>query len=508
MSEESEVKIEIVDKLGVLLEIEKKIKIIVGGRASTKSTFKADNVLARVSNGERWCCAREVQDSIEDSVHAMLIDEIERCRFEGFIVQKNAIYHESGGQIFYKGLSRNISSLKGLNADGLWIEEGEGLSAQTIKVLTASLRVSALDAQIAKETGEKAKVPEIWITMNRGASKDPVSQKFLKRAEKDLARCGYYEDDYLMVVEINYDEIPEEWFIGSGLEEERLDDLKNMTQAEYDHKWKGKYSDSVKGAIIKPAWFDACVDAHKLKHLKERFKPLGVRVAAHDPFDDGGDAGGYSARHGSIITHVAMLNEGEIDKVCDWATGLAHEDRVDWFVWDGDGMGTGLKRQVSLAFNGTAIKYHMYRGSLSGSGQDHANEIYMPEESDDSRKKFTYAQTFKNNRSQYYAELARRCYNTYKCVEHGEFIDPDDMISFDSDGIEEIDLLRSEICRIPKKKNASGLYQIMSKDEMKKLGIESPNLSDSVMMCLFIPPMDDDEWEEPETVDIGSRWKR
>jgi len=131
----SNLKIQIADQLGVLLTTPKKIKIIVGGRASTKSTFKADNVLARVAGGERWCCAREVQDSIEDSVHAMLIDEIERCGFDGFIIQKNAIYHESGGQIFYKGLSRNISSLKGLNADGLWIEEGEGLSAATIGLM-------------------------------------------------------------------------------------------------------------------------------------------------------------------------------------------------------------------------------------------------------------------------------------------------------------------------------------------------------------------------------------
>jgi len=107
--------IECVERLGVLLQRPKKIKVIVGGRASTKSTFKADHVLSRVSQGERWCCAREVQDSIEDSVHALLVEEIERCEFDGFTVQKNAILHESGGHIFYKGLSRNITSLKGLN---------------------------------------------------------------------------------------------------------------------------------------------------------------------------------------------------------------------------------------------------------------------------------------------------------------------------------------------------------------------------------------------------------
>lgn len=479
-------KIKIANKLGVLLQKPKKIKIIVGGRASTKSTFKADNVLSRVAAGERWCCAREIQDSIEDSVHQMLIDEIERCGFTGFTVQKASIHHSSGGQIFYKGLSRNITSLKGLNTDGLWIEEGEGLSKQTIKVLTASLRVSALDAQKAKDAGEDAKVPEIWITMNRGSSKDPVSEKFLKRAEKELTRCGFYEDDYLMVVQINYTDIPKSWFLGSGLEQERADDELNMDAAEYDHKWNGAYSDFVANAIIKPAWFDACVDAHKLDRLKNVFKPMGAKIAAHDPFDDGNDAGGYAMRHGSIVLKVASKSEGEIDKTCDWATGQAHNDNVDWFVWDGDGMGTGLKRQVSDAFKGTKIQYHMFKGSLSGMGQDNAKKPYM-RLGDENQKLVTYAQTFKNNRAQYYSMLAERCYNTYRCVVGGEYVDPDEMISFDSDGIDNLAGFRSELTRIPKKDNGNGLIQIMNKAEMKALDIDSPNEADSVMMTMFTP---------------------
>jgi phage terminase large subunit len=63
------------------------------------------------------------------------------------------------------------------------------------------------------------------------------------------------------------------------------------------------------------------------------------------------------------------------------------------------------------------------------------------------------------------------------------------MISLDSEGIEDIDTLRSEICRVQRKKNANGLEQIKSKDEMKAEGINSPNMADSVMMSLFKPPV-------------------
>ena len=152
-------------------------------------------------------------------------------------------------------------------------------------------------------------------------------------------------------------------------------------------------------------------------------------------------------------------------------------------------MGTGLKRQVSDAFSGKITKYHLFKGSLSGKGQDNADSIYMPSDGDRDTKPKTYAETFKNNRAQYYTELARRFHNTYRCVVKGKYVDPVDMISLNSDGIDDIVALRSQLCRIPSKPNPQGLQQIMSKDEMKKPGIESPNEGDSVMMLMFMPPV-------------------
>ena len=234
-------RIECANRLGVLLCKPKRIKILVGGRASTKSTFVADVVLSKVKQGQRWCCGREFQNSIDDSVHQLLSDEIDRIGFDGFTIFANEIAHSSGGKAFYRGLARNITSVKGINTNGLWVEEGESLSNKTLRVLTASIRVSAKDGQKAKESGIDIPVPEIWITMNRGSSNDPIAKKFLKRAESALAKCGYYEDDTVMIVQINYPDNP--WFMQSGLEQERLDDLEHMEAAEYDHKWGGAYSD-------------------------------------------------------------------------------------------------------------------------------------------------------------------------------------------------------------------------------------------------------------------------
>jgi len=482
--------IEYVDNLTPVFTIPKRIKIIVGGRGSTKSTGIADYVDARMAQGEVWCCAREHQNSIEESVHRTLLGEISRLGLPGFTDTKTSITHKSGGRAFYRGLSRNITSLKSTlsGIDGLWIEEGEDLSDNTLRVMTASVRLNAEDTQ-KKIDGEDIKMPEIIITMNRGARNGAVAQKWLARAEKELERFGYYEDDLLMVVEMNYTDMPADWFLMSGLEEERLDDFDKLSRAAYDNKWLGKYLETVDNAIILPEWFDACIDAHKIDRLKKVFAPHGAVIIAHDPFDDGNDAGGYAVRHGSIIRKVKSKQKGEIDVVCDWATGMTIQDNGNWFIWDGDGMGAGLKRQVSTAFAHTNTKYHMFRGSLSGKGQDNADDIYMPEYGDDDTKPKTYAETFLNNRAQYYTNLATRCYNTYRCVVKGEYVDPDEMISFDSEGLESKTTLKTEMCRIPQVPNSKGLIQLMNKKEMKANDIESPNSADSVMMSLFVPPI-------------------
>ncbi len=460
-------------KLAPFLTKNKPIKVAIGGRGSGKSIGFGDIFAMKMeTEAADIYCLREFQDSIADSVHRVFKGSIEdRLQLEGWTIQENAVISPRGARTAYKGASRNPDSIQ--SAQGYkysWYEEAHKASKNSLDKLLPT---------ILRNPGA-----ECWFSANPQSSGDPFSQRFIVPYLDELNKHGYYEDDIHLIVVINWRDNP--WW-NDEQEALRKWDYENRPRAEYDWIWEGKFNDSVDGSIIKPEWFDACVDAHKLDRLAVALKPHGAVIAAHDPFDDGGDAGGFAVRHGSIIKYVKSKASGEIDEVCDWATGEAISAGADWFVWDGDGMGTGLKRQVSDAFDGKPTKYHMFRGSLSGSGQDNASDVYMPDSNDDGKAK-TYAETFKNNRAQYYMELARRCHNTYKCVERGEYIDPDDMISFDSSGIEDLTGLRSQLCRIPEKPNPNGLQQIMSKQEMKsKLGIDSPNEGDSVMMCLFRP---------------------
>lgn len=470
------VDLRIVDKLLPLITKPKRIKIAVGGRGSGKSVGFGDIMLMFADQGERICASREFQASISDSVHENLKEAITRLGVGGFGVQETKIKTATGGEVFYKGLARNITSIKSIgNVKRLWIEEGESISEGSLKVLTPSIRSTA----DANSHGEDP--PEIWITMNRGSTNDAIAKKYLARAERDLKRCGYYEDDLMIVVEVNWRDNP--WF-PPELEQERLDDKKNLSAAEYAHIWEGAYYDEIDNSIIPVEWFDAAIDAHK----KLNFKALGARIVSHDPSDKGKDPKGLCFRHGSVVMDVQEKTDGDVNEGCDWSTEYAHSVGADHYNWDCDGMGVSLRRQVGLALDGTKTPYSMFKGSEA---PDDADDPYLPVGLElDSERTRTNRQTFKNKRAQFYWRLRDRFYSTYRAVVNGEYIDPAQLISLSSD-IQDMAGLRSEVCRIPRKMNgANGMIQIMTKQEMwNKYKIPSPNRADSLMMSMIEPNM-------------------
>ena len=217
----------------------KRIKIIVGGRGSMKSTGVAGKVAIGMAQSEVWCCAREFKESIDDSVHGLLISEIESLGIPGFATPTRAgLNHESGGRCFYKGIARNPTGLKSslTGVHGIWVEEAEVVSDRSLEVLTASVRLSKDDA-IRSMNGEHVHQPEIIFTMNRGFKSGAVAKKWILPAEDELARRGYYENDEVMIVQISHVDAPKDWFEASGLEVERVADEKRMSPAQYNAKW-------------------------------------------------------------------------------------------------------------------------------------------------------------------------------------------------------------------------------------------------------------------------------
>ena len=108
-----------------------------------------------------------------------------------------------------------------------------------------------------------------------------------------------------------------------------------------------------------------------------------TKIVSHDPSDLGTDDKAVVIRHGSVITDAKLKHFGDVNKGCDWAADIANRAKADVFVWDADGMGLSLKRQVSEAFTGKKIEIRPFRGSL---GASDPGKVYRPARHDTASK--------------------------------------------------------------------------------------------------------------------------
>ena len=161
------------EKFLPLIESRRRYKVLYGGRGSGKSQTVASMLLARVSHSkEKVGCFREFQNSIDDSVHSLLRAEIERLDIPGYEILSNEIRHKDGGLFKFRGLARNIESIKSMHDfDIFWIEEAQTVSEESLRLLKPTLR---------------AEGSEMWFTFNPVSRLDPISKEFIIPFENEL----------------------------------------------------------------------------------------------------------------------------------------------------------------------------------------------------------------------------------------------------------------------------------------------------------------------------------
>ena len=456
--------IEIPRKLQPILTTRKRIVVLLGGRGSAKSESIGRHMLKNAqTEGADVLCGREFQNSIEDSVHKLLSGLIAKLEVQGATITEKKIEFDGGGGFRYKGFNRSPESVKSAqDFKYAWIEEAQTISQRTIDELLPTIRSAG---------------SQIFFSANPKSSGDPFSKRFINPYLKDLLTKGYYEDEMHLIIWMNWRDNP--WF-PEELDLQRQWDYDNLTRAKYDHIWEGAFDDGIEDALIQPEWFDACIDAHKVLGFDAR----GMIMASHDPSDEGSDSKGFAVRHGSVVIEVCEKSSGNVNDGCDWATTMALDLRVDGFTWDCDGMGVALNKQVTTAFHGKHTKLAQFKGS---EGVDFPDAIFEPADGQPVQDQKTNKQAIRNKRAQYYLELRRRVINTYNAVVNKRYCDPDKMISFCS-SINCMAKLKSEMCRMPIKHNTAGLFELYTKEEMKrKFKVDSPNLADSVMMLMRQP---------------------
>jgi phage terminase large subunit len=216
-----------------------------GGRGAAKSWGFARALLLKGSwNPLQILCAREFQNSIKESVHRLLSNQIEEMDLGSvYDVQDKTIKEKAkhGTVLSFEGLRQNVSRIKSYEGiDIAWVEEGEKVSKNSWNVLIPTIR---------KDDSE------IWVTFNPEFEDDDTYERFVLNPPNNCT-----------TVEINWRDNP--WF-PDVLEAERLS-LKEKDPDSYDHVWEGKTR----------KWLDGAIYANELRAAYDDGR---VTQVAYDP---------------------------------------------------------------------------------------------------------------------------------------------------------------------------------------------------------------------------------
>ena len=218
-------------------------KVLYGGRDGVKSWSVAQALLIIGANpgmlqpgrtdGMRILCGRETMDSIRESVHQLLTDQIVRLGLADFYTPlQSEIRGKNGTEFVFAGLRKQtVSSIKSYEAiDICWIEEASVVSARSLSILLPTIR----------KTGS-----EIWFTLNPDLETDAVYQQFVLNPPESAWVCktSYRDNRWL-----------------SPESREKIERLREIDPDEYHHVYEGGTRSTVAGAIYKAEIRQAEVD--------------------------------------------------------------------------------------------------------------------------------------------------------------------------------------------------------------------------------------------------------
>lgn len=204
-------------------------KVLWGGRNGLKSWNIGRLLLAEgVKETHRVLCGREVQNSLADSVHQLLRDQIELLNYSAlYEVTDKAIRGKRNDTLFrFTGLSdqtaESIKSFEGF--DRFWAEEAQAITKRSWQMVLPT---------IFRTPGAEA-----WIGFNPNLDSDETWVRFVVNRPEGA-----------VVIEMNWrDALACGWFTAEQ-EKLRQYDLQYGTKDDYDNIWEGKPRTTVAGAI-------------------------------------------------------------------------------------------------------------------------------------------------------------------------------------------------------------------------------------------------------------------
>ena len=297
-------KTQIIPKLSVLRE-HHRFYTIHGGRGSGKSTSVAKILLQKMTaEPHTLLCCREIQNSLAESSYQMLVDMIEYQQLEGWIIQKERIYHQNGSKVIFHGLrdTQASNSLKSVvNISLVWCEEAQSLSANSLRILLPTVR----------EEGA-----EFYFTYNPETEEDAVE---IIKTRKDV-----------LDVEVNWYDNP--FFPQQLRDEMEADFATNPDEAE--HVWNGCYRKQADNAVM------SRIVVHEA--MEREVDETGDYQIAVDVARYGSDSSIISMRKGLKLLELKEFKNISLVELCDRIETVAMKNRQVKIKVDETGVGGGV----------------------------------------------------------------------------------------------------------------------------------------------------------------------
>lgn len=224
-------------------------KVLYGGRAGAKSWGVARALcLLGMQKKLLILCTREFQNSIDDSVYKLLVEQIKALGLDKFYqIQASTIIGANGTHFIFKGLKVNINSIKSFEGvDIVWCEEAQTVSKTSWEILIPTIR---------KENSE------IWITFNPSLETDDTYQRFVVEPPATAK-----------VVKINWQDNP---YLNADVKAE-IEDLRNRDPDAYLNVWEGHCRQTLDGAIYAKELRDAAQEDRITRVPYDRSKPVNT----------------------------------------------------------------------------------------------------------------------------------------------------------------------------------------------------------------------------------------
>ena len=229
-------------------------KVPYGGRGSAKS-WSVARILLVLANLTciRVFCGREYQNSIQDSVHKLLSDQIHSMGMDAhYQITQNAIRNKlTGSEFLFDGLHNNTTKIKSTEGINIaWIEEAEKVTKASWDTLIPTVRTPWVlpfefwppDTQFTEEEfemGGRQVSSEIWITFNPSEETDNTYQRFVVNTPPDCVS-----------VLVNYSD--NKWFPDELRKE--MEYLKRIDYEDYLHIWEGQCTKKSAAQVLRGKW--------------------------------------------------------------------------------------------------------------------------------------------------------------------------------------------------------------------------------------------------------------